>query len=266
MLFAMHNNYTALTILPVAIVLVAFIIPVSVVAQQSSSLSPQSPYLNTIFKQVENSVVQVTSKIPINNTINSQTRNATALGSGFVYDKQGRIVTNAHVVGASKTVDVTFVDGNRYTAKVVGRDDDSDIAVIQITDNNITQSLKPLTIGNSSKMEVGDPVIAVGNPFGLSDTMTTGIVSQIGRLLPSPQFGSSIPDAIQTDAPINPGNSGRPLLNMQEQVIGINTAGIYASEQGGSTGVGFAISSNTVMRVVPALIEKGHYTHPYVGL
>ena len=265
MLFAMHN-YTALTILPVAIVLVAFIIPVSVVAQQSSSLSPQSPYLNTIFKQVENSVVQVTSKIPINNTINSQTRNATALGSGLVYDKQGHVITNAHVVGGSKTVDVTFVDGNRYTAKVIGTDDDSDIAVIQITDNNITKSLKPLTIGNSSKMEVGDPVIAVGNPFGLSDTMTTGIVSQIGRLLPSPQFGFSIPDAIQTDAPINPGNSGGPLLNMQEQVIGINTAGISASEQGGSTGVGFAISSNTVMRVVPVLIEKGYYTHPYVGL
>ena len=266
MLFAMHNNYTVLTILPVAIVLVAFTIPVSVVAQQSSSLSPQSPFLNNMFKQVENSVVQVTSKIPANNTINSQTQNTTALGSGFVYDKQGYIITNAHVAGASKTVDVTFVDGNRYTAKVMGTDGDSDIAVIQITDNNITKSLKPLTIGNSSKMEVGDPVIAVGNPFGLSDTMTTGIVSQIGRLLPSSGFGFSIPDAIQTDAPINPGNSGGPLLNMLGQVIGINTAGISASEQGGSTGVGFAISSNMITRVVPALIEKGYYAHPYVGL
>jgi S1-C subfamily serine protease len=266
MLFAMHNNYTVLTILSVAIVLVAFIIPVSVVAQQSSSLYPQSPYLNTMFKQVENSVVQVTSKIPVNNTINSQTQNATALGSGFVYDKQGHIITNAHVVGGSKTVDVTFVDGNRYTAKVIGTDDDSDIAVIQITDNNITKSLKPLTIGNSSKMEVGDSVIAVGNSFGLSDTMTTGIVSQIGRLLPSSGFGFSIPDAIQTDAPINPGNSGGPLLNMQGQIIGINTAGISASEQGGSTGVGFAISSNTVMRIVPILIEKGHFIHPYLGI
>ena len=262
----MHNNYTVLTILSVAIVLVAFIMPVSVVAQQSSSLSPQSPYLNTMFKQVENSVVQVTSKIPVNNTINSQIQNATALGSGFVYDKQGHIITNAHVVGGSKTVDVTFVDGNRYTAKVIGTDDDSDIAVIQITDNNITKSLKPLTIGNSSKMEVGDSVIAVGNSFGLSDTMTTGIVSQIGRLLPSSGFGFSIPGAIQTDAPINPGNSGGPLLNMQGQIIGINTAGISASEQGGSTGVGFAISSNTVMRIVPILIEKGHFIHPYVGL
>jgi S1-C subfamily serine protease len=262
----MHNSYTVLTILSVAIVLVAFIITVSIVAQQSSSLSPQSHFLNNMFKQVENSVVQVTSKIPANNTINSQTQNTTALGSGFVYDKQGHVITNAHVVGGSKTVDVTFVDGNRYTAKVIGTDDDSDIAVIQITDNNITKSLKPLTIGNSSKMEVGDSVIAVGNSFGLSDTMTTGIVSQIGRLLPSSGFGFSIPDAIQTDAPINPGNSGGPLLNMQGQIIGINTAGISASEQGGSTGVGFAISSNTVMRIVPILIEKGHFIHPYVGL
>ncbi|HJT49944.1 MAG TPA: trypsin-like peptidase domain-containing protein [Nitrososphaeraceae archaeon] len=235
-------------------------------AQQSSSSSAQSPLLNNMFKQVENSVIQVTSKIPVNNTINSQTQNATALGSGFVYDKQGHIITNAHVVGGSKTVDVTFVDGNRYTAKVIGTDNDSDIAVIQITGNNATENLRPLTIGNSSKMEVGDPVIAVGNPFGLSDTMTTGIVSQIGRLLPSAGFGFSIPDTIQTDAPINPGNSGGPLLNMQGQVIGINTAGIFDSEHGGSTGVGFAISSATITRVVPVLIEKGYYVHPYVGL
>ena len=142
----MHNNYTVLTILPVAIVLVAFTIPVSVVAQQLSSLSTQSPFLNNMFKQVENSIVQVTSKIPANNTIDSQTQNTTALGSGFVYDKQGHIITNAHVVGPSKTVDVTFVDGNRYTAKVMGTDGDSDIAVIQITDNNTTKSLKPLQL------------------------------------------------------------------------------------------------------------------------
>ena len=264
MLFAMHN-YTVLTILPIAIALASFTIPTSVVAPQSSSLYPQSPYLNTIFKQVENSVVQVTSKISVNNTINSQTQNATALGSGFVYDKQGHIITNDHVVGGSKIVDITFVDGNRYTAKVVGTDSYSDLAVVQITDN-ATKRLKPLLIGNSSKLEVGDPVIAIGNPFGLSDTVTTGIVSQIGRLLPSSELGFSIPDTIQTDAPINPGNSGGPLLNMQGQVIGINTAGISDSAQGGFSGVGLAISSTTIMRIVPALIEKGYYAHPYIGL
>jgi S1-C subfamily serine protease len=170
-----------------------------------------------------------------------------------------------HVVGGSKIVDVIFIDGNRYTAKVVGTDAYNDIAVVQIIDN-ITQSLKPLVIGNSSKLEVGDPVIAVGNPFGLSDTMTIGIVSQIGRLIPSSGLGFSISDAIQTDAAINPGNSGGPLLNIQKQVIGMNTAGISSSEEGGFTGVGFAISSNTIMRIVPILIQKGYYLHPYVGL
>jgi S1-C subfamily serine protease len=254
------------TILAIAIALIALTIPASVIAPQSDSLSPQYPSLNTIFKEVENSVVQVTSKIPVNNTMNSQTRNATALGSGFLYDKQGHIITNAHVVGEAKIVDVTFVDGSRYTAKVVGTDIYSDLAAVQIIDN-ATQRLKPLVIGNSSKLEVGDPVIAIGNPFGLSDTMTIGIVSQGGRLLPSSAgLGFSIPDAIQTDAQINPGNSGGPLLNIQGQVIGINTAAISASTQGGFSGVGLAIPSTTVLRIVPTLIEKGYYAHPYVGL
>ncbi|MFL6377660.1 MAG: S1C family serine protease [Nitrososphaeraceae archaeon] len=260
------KNSTVFTILAIAIALIALTIPASVIAPQSDSLSPQYPSLNTIFKEVENSVVQVTSKIPVNNTMNSQTRNATALGSGFLYDKQGHIITNAHVVGEAKIVDVTFVDGSRYTAKVVGTDIYSDLAAVQIIDN-ATQRLKPLVIGNSSKLEVGDPVIAIGNPFGLSDTMTIGIVSQGGRLLPSSAgLGFSIPGAIQTDAQINPGNSGGPLLNIQGQVIGINTAAISASAQGGFSGVGLAIPSTTVLRIVPTLIEKGYYTHPYVGL
>jgi S1-C subfamily serine protease len=254
------------TILAIAIALIALTIPASVIAPQSDSLSPQYPSLNTVFKEVEKSVVQVTRKIPVNNTMNSQTRNATALGSGFVYDKQGHIITNAHVVGEAKIVDVAFIDGNRYTAKVVGTDIYSDLAAVQIIDN-ATQRLKPLVIENSSKLEVGDPVIAIGNPFGLSDTMTIGIVSQGGRLLPSSAgLGFSIPDAIQTDAQINPGNSGGPLLNIQGQVIGINTAAISASAQGGFSGVGLAIPSTTVLRIVPTLIEKGYYTHPYVGL
>ncbi|MFL6339064.1 MAG: S1C family serine protease [Nitrososphaeraceae archaeon] len=260
------KNSTVFTILAIAIALIALTIPASVIAPQSDSLSPQYPSLNTIFKEVENSVVQVTSKIPVNNTMNSQTRNATALGSGFLYDKQGHIITNAHVVGEAKIVDVTFVDGSRYTAKVVGTDIYSDLAAVQIIDN-ATQRLKPLVIGNSSKLEVGDPVIAIGNPFGLSDTMTIGIVSQGGRLLPSSAgLGFSIPGAIQTDAQINPGNSGGPLLNIQGQVIGINTAAISASAQGGFSGVGLAIPSTTVLRIVPTLIEKGYYAHPYVGL
>jgi S1-C subfamily serine protease len=237
----------------------------SVIAQPTSTASA-SPTPNTIFKQVENSVVQITSKVPPipSNPQNPQAPNATALGSGFVYDKLGRIITNNHVVGNAKIVDVTFVDGNRYTAKVVGSDIYSDIAVLQVIEN-ITQPLNPLVIGNSSKLEVGDPVIAIGNPFGLSGTITTGIVSGIGRLLPAAAgLGFSIPNAIQTDAPINPGSSGGPLLNMQGQVVGINTAGISSSI--GFSGVAFAIPSSTITRIVPILIEKGNYTHSYIGL
>src|SRR5215472_18234925 len=145
----------------------------------STANTNKSTNLRTIFKQVENSVVQITSKLPIpaSNGLNPQSPNTTALGSGFVYDNQGHIITNGHVVGDSKIVDVTFVDGNRYTAQVIGTDIYGDIAVLQILQNTTQQrqllsSLKPLVIGNSSNLEVGDQVIALGNPFGLSDTMT----------------------------------------------------------------------------------------------
>jgi S1-C subfamily serine protease len=236
----------------------------------SGSSTPLS--LKTIFKQVENSVVEVTRKIPAPaSPLNPQSPNATALGSGFVYDNQGHIITNGHVVGNAKIADVTFENGNRYTAKVVASDIYSDIAVLQIS-QNITQqqrqllsSLKPLVIGNSSKLEVGDQVIAIGNPFGLSGTMTTGIVSGLGRLLAAGAgAGFSISNTIQTDAPINPGNSGGPLLNMQGELIGMNTAIFSAS--GTFSGIGFAIPSNTMTRIVPTLIEKGYYMHPYLGL
>jgi S1-C subfamily serine protease len=236
----------------------------------SSSSNPLS--LNTIFKQVENSVVQITSKIPTAtpNPLNPQTPNATALGSGFVYDKQGHIITNNHVVDDAKIVDVTFIDGNRYTARVIGSDTYNDIAVLQISQNasklqHLLSSFRPLVLGNSSKMYVGDAVIAIGNPFSLSDTMTTGIVSGTERSLPvSAGGGFSIPNVIQTDAPIDPGNSGGPLLNMQGEVIGMNTAIISSTNT--FAGIGFAIPSNTVAKIVPVLIEKGYYLHPYLGL
>jgi S1-C subfamily serine protease len=166
MLYATQNSLV-LAILAIAIALATPAITESALASKSISWSTQSHSLNTIFKQVENSVVQITSKISINNsTMNSCLQNATALGSGFVYDKQGHIITNNHVLGGTKIVDVIFVDGNRYTAKVVGTDAYSDIAVVQI--DNITQSLKPLLIGNSSKLEVGDPVIALATHLALA--------------------------------------------------------------------------------------------------
>ncbi|MGC1929993.1 MAG: trypsin-like peptidase domain-containing protein [Candidatus Nitrosopolaris sp.] len=252
------------------------------VTQQSSSDTNQASFknialpsttqttnLSAIFKQVENSVVQITARTPNPNLqiiINGNPLGAqsTRLGSGFVYDKQGRIITNNHVIDGASTADVTFVDGNTYRAKVIGKDPSSDIAVLQITDNFSPENLIPLAIVNSSSLQVGQQVIAIGNPFGLSDTMTTGIVSQMGRLLPNPDTRFSTPGAIQTDAPINPGNSGGPLLNMQGQVIGINTA--INSATGEFSGIGFAVPSNMIIKEVPTIVQTGTYNHPWLGI
>src|SRR5919198_2043162 len=250
--------------------------PSSIPVQQQQQALSVGPPLNAIFKKAENSIVQITSKLPVpSNPSRPQSQPPlTALGSGFVYDNQGHIITNSHVVDAAQTADVTFVDGNKFTAKVIGNDVYSDIAVLKIVLNNTQQSkqqqvalsaIEPLAIGNSSNVGVGDQVIAIGNPFGLSDTMTTGIVSGISRVLPAAGgTGFSIPDAIQTDAPINPGNSGGPLLNMKGQVIGISTA--ILSGSGGFSGIGFAVPSHTITKVVPTLIQKGTYPHPFLGL
>ena len=221
-------------------------------------------FLNSVFKNVQNSVVQITRPVPPSLTIHNKTdQNATALGSGFIYDKEGRIITNSHVVGDDKFVDVMFMDGNRYSAKVIGKDVLSDIAVIQLA--NFSGSLKPLIFGNSSKLEVGEQVIAVGNPYGLTGSMTSGIVSHLGRLVSSEGSPYAIPDMIQIDALINPGNSGGPLINLDSKVVGMNTAGVQ-SENGGFSGIGLAISSNAIARIIPSIIEKGNYSHPWLGI
>jgi S1-C subfamily serine protease len=234
-----------------------------------STTNTQTTNLTSIFKRVENSVVQIISKTPNSNIqiiINGnplQSQSA-RLGSGFVYDKQGCIITNNHVIDGVNTADVKFVDGNTYRAKVIAKDPSSDIAVLQITDNFSPENLIPLPIVNSSSLQVGQQVIAIGNPFGLSDTMTTGIVSQMGRLIPNPDTGFSTPDAIQTDAPINPGNSGGPLLNTEGQVIGMNTA--INSATGEFSGIGFAVPSNVIIRELPTLVKSGTYSHPWLGV
>ena len=250
----------------------------SPLAQQQQNLAVQNqqslpqnnqPTLTTIFKRAQNSVVQITSTVSNPNTniiingnpVQSQSER---LGSGFVYDKQGHIITNSHVVEGVKTVDVTFVDGNTYTAKVVGLDRDNDIAVLQITDDFSQENIVPLPLGNSSKLQVGQQIIAIGNPYGLADTMTTGIISQTGRLLSDPNNQYSIPNTIQIDAPINPGNSGGPLMDIQGQVVGINTA--IFSDSGAFSGIGFAIPSNTIVKEVPELIKTGTYKHPWLGV
>ena len=186
-----------------------------------------------------------------------------SLGSGFVYDVSGHIITNNHVVEDSQKTTVTFLDGTSYNAQVIGTDPYTDLAVIKVDVN--PSLLHPLPLGDSSILRVGDQVAAIGNPFGLSGSMTSGIVSQLGRLLSTPGTASfSIPDVIQTDAAVNPGNSGGPLLNMKGQVIGINTA--IQSGTGEFAGIGFAVPSNTVSKIVPILIKEGKYKHPWLGI
>lgn len=270
-----------------------------------------------LFSKVQDSVVQVTTtNTDIAGPLNS------GLGSGFVYDNDGHIITNYHVVALASLsgessnnisssnnntdIIVTFNDGSVYNARVVGSDRFSDIAVLRV--ENISESkLVPLTFGNSSQAKIGEQVVAIGNPFGLSGTLTVGVVSGLGRTIPSladdqqeqeqpplpetpfddlfpdipglpfqqpplipdqqqqERSGAfSIPDIIQTDAAVNPGNSGGPLLNMEGQVIGMNTA--IFSETGVYAGIGFAIPSNTITKTVPSLITIGSYQHPWLGL
>jgi S1-C subfamily serine protease len=231
--------------------------------QSDNTRNSTSNSISKIFKDVQGSVVQITRENK-HAPDSPGDENVTSLGSGFVFDKEGRIITNHHVVQDSKSVDVTFIDGNRYVASVIGSDPFNDVAVIKIT-QNISEKLRPLILGNSSGVEVGDQVIAIGNPYGLAGSMSLGIVSQKGRLISTEGSAFSIPSVIQTDALINPGNSGGPLLNIQEEVIGMNTAGVL-SDSGGFSGIGLAVPSNTISKIVPVLISKGNYTHPLLGV
>ena len=218
-------------------------------------LYSKSLSLIEIFEKDESGVVKV-------NVQRSETSNvANGVGSGFVFDKKGHIIKNAHVINDAKKIVITFLDGRSYNAEIIGIDEFTDIAVIKV--NADLTLLHPLALGDSSNLKVGETIAAIGNPFGLSGSMTSGIVSQLGRLLPS-GAGYSIPDIIQTDAAINPGNSGGPLLNMRGEVVGINTA--IQSTTGEFTGVGFAIPSQTIAKIVPTLIERGEYDHPWIGI
>ena len=224
--------------------------------------------LEDLFRDTQQSVVQVSGTATNNNNMLS----GVTLGSGFVYDTSGHIVTNYHVVAGDDDISITFIDGTVYRATVVGTDQYSDLAVLRVQDDVPTDKLKPLPLGNSSSLRVGQEVVAIGNPFGLSGSMTEGIVSGLNRLIPVyqdplsnaavPAF--SIPDVIQTDAAINPGNSGGPLLDMEGEVIGINSA--IFSTTGGFAGIGFAIPSNTIDQVAPSLIATGSYQHPWLGV
>lgn len=234
----------------------------------ASILTSDALTLPQIFNKTENSVVQITSASPISNSLvirnGEQIPQNVALGSGFVYDQDGHILTNYHVISDPNSVEVTFVDGDSYSAKVIGQDPYSDIAVLQITDDGFRKHIPPLKAANSSALQVGEQVIAIGNPFGLSGTLTSGVISQMGRVLPNDITGYSISNIIQTDAAINPGNSGGPLLNTKGEMVGVNTA--IFSNTGVYSGVGFAIPSNMVQKVVSSLLRNGSYEHPYMGI
>jgi len=241
----------------------------SILANHSTDLD-----LTTLFNDVDQSVVQISE--------NSASSLGSRQGSGFVYDELGHIVTNYHVVGNPQETNlyerafhITFLDGTTYLGRVIGADLYSELAVMTV--ENITrENLVPLPLGNSSQLRIGQPVVAVGNPFGLSGSMTEGIVSGLGRILPSsvPQgdlllrqedtASFLIPNIIQTDAVINPGNSGGPLLTTGGEVIGMNTA--ILSNTGVYAGVGSAIPSDIIKKVVPELISTGIYRHPYIGI
>ncbi len=182
-------------------------------------------------------------------------------GSGFIYDDAGHIVTNYHVIENASEINVTFANGTTVSAQLVGSDPSSDLAVIKV--DVPREDLRPLPLGDSSQLRVGQFVVAIGNPFGLDQTLTFGVISSLGRVIQSPD-GRYIGEAIQTDAAINPGNSGGPLLDLSGNVIGVNAQIISTSQS--NAGIGFAIPANTVKRVVPQLIAQGYYDHPYLGV
>lgn len=229
----------------------------------SADLISQQDALISLYEAVSPGVV----------SIYVETEQSIGQGTGFVIDSDGHIVTNYHVVQDATYLEVAFSSGLKAVAVVVGLDTDSDLAIIKVDVGS--EHLRPLALGDSEQLQVGEIVVAIGNPFGLSGSMTTGIVSSLGRSLDSLNASPggqlfTAGDLIQTDAAINPGNSGGPLLNMRGEVVGVNRAiRTFNFNEDGDTlnsGIGFAVSVNIVKRVAPSLIANGHYDYPYLGL
>src|SRR5918994_1727599 len=217
--------------------------------------------VNSVYRAARDAVVEITVTGAVEETPFGGGEQQRGQGSGFVLDKEGHVVTNQHVVDDAQSLNVTMRDGSRYDATVVGSDPSTDLAVIKV--DAPASKLTPLELGDSAAVRVGDAVIAIGSPFGLDGTVTTGIVSALGREVEAPN-NFAIDDTIQTDAAINHGNSGGPLLNLRGQVIGVNAQ--IRSESGGNDGVGFAIPSNTVKEIAGRLISGGVVEHAYLGV
>jgi S1-C subfamily serine protease len=229
--------------------------PVSAV-EPANALEAQ---VEAVYDQAGPAVVHITSRV-ITYDVFMQPVPQEGTGSGFVYDTEGHIVTNYHVVADAESVSVALAAGGVYTAAIVGTDSSNDLAVLRIEAEDLPN---PIPLGDSDQLRVGQFVVAIGNPFGLDRTLTVGVISALSRVIQSPD-SRFIGEAIQTDAAINPGNSGGPLLDLEGRVIGVNAQIISPSQA--SAGIGFAIPVNTVRRVVPQLIARGHYPHPWLGV
>jgi putative serine protease PepD len=227
-------------------------------AEPAASTSPLS--VAEVYNQAHRAVVEITVSSSQADPFGGQEQQQ-AQGSGFVYDSDGHIVTNDHVVDGAQSISVRFWNGKTYSAEVVGTDKSTDLAVIKV--DAPSSVLHPLQVGHSSDVQVGDGVVAIGSPFGLEETVTSGIVSALHRAITAPN-NFTINDSIQTDAAINHGNSGGPLLNTQGQVIGVNAQ--IKSDSNGNEGVGFSIPSNTVRSIASQLISSGKVEHAYLGV
>ncbi len=235
----------------------------AIIPSTTTSATGLEDLIESIYDRVNPSVVNISVILAASTT---NPLGGAGQASGFVWDTQGNLVTNNHVVDGATRITVTFYDGTTVDASVVGTDADSDLAVIRL--KSIPIQLQPISLADSTLVKVGQLAIAIGNPFGLQGTLTVGFVSGLGRLLPANQNATgptySIPDVIQTDASINPGNSGGALLDDNGKVMGITNS--IETTSGTSSGVGFAIPSAIMQQVVPALISSGHYVHPYLGV
>jgi S1-C subfamily serine protease len=252
--------------LPSAATPVPTVLPTPTPASPQVTLAPYEAAANALEGQIE-AVYEQAAPAVVNITTRSYAYDffsrpipQEGSGSGFIYDMEGHIVTNYHVVENAEELSVALANGEVYPAKIVGVDPSNDLAVVRIDAENLPA---PIALGDSDQLRVGQFVVAIGNPFGQEGTLTAGVISALGRIIQS-QDGRFIGEAIQTDAAINPGNSGGPLLDLKQRVIGVNSQII--SPNRASAGIGFAVPANTVRHVVPQLISQGRYPHPWLGI